>query len=121
MICRLIAQRAHEDPAFVEPEHRKTLGFYYLMSQASARWIAIVDQLAEHAKVGMTRELTALARLPDCESEHARGVDQRGNRENAVQLRAALAARAIALDEDIAGIGLTRRRWSELRMARSPS
>ncbi len=36
--------------------------------------------------------------------------------ENVVQLRAALAARAIELDEDIAGNGLTRRRWSELRV-----
>ena len=114
-ICRLIAQRAHEDLAFVEPEHRKTLGFYYLMSQAPARWIAIADQLAEHANVGMTRELTALGPFAGLRIS-TRAVLINAGIENVVQLRAALAARAITLDEDIAGNGLTRGRWSELRV-----
>src|SRR5260370_40009630 len=113
MICRLIAQRAHEDPAFVEPEHRKTLGFYYLMSQAPARWIAMADQLAEHAIVGMTRELMALGPFAGLRIS-TRAVLINAGIENVVQLRAALAARAIALDEDIAGNGLHLRPWSKL-------
>jgi hypothetical protein len=59
-VCALIAQRAHEDPTLLEPEHRKTLGFHYRMIAAPAHWIAVADQLLEHARAGVPREITAL-------------------------------------------------------------
>ncbi|AME26879.1 hypothetical protein [Burkholderia sp. PAMC 26561] len=60
IVCALIGQQAQEDAGLLEPEHRKTLGFHYRMIGAPAYWIALADQLVEHAKAGITREVTAL-------------------------------------------------------------
>jgi hypothetical protein len=114
MVCALIAQRAREDPALLEPEHRKTLGFPYRMIAAPAYWIALADQLVEHAKAGITREVTALGPFAGLRVS-TRAILLALGIENVTQLKAAIAAGAITLDEDIAGNGLTRRRWSELR------
>lgn len=58
MVCALIAQPASADPILLAREHRRMLGFHYLMSNALACCIAIDDQLAEHAKLGIAREMT---------------------------------------------------------------
>ena len=122
LVCALIAQRAHEDPGLLEPELRKTLGFHYRMIGSAARWIAVADQLADHAKAGITREITALGPLAGLRVS-TRAVLITSNIEDVAQLRAAIAAGTIALDEDIAGDGLTRRRWTELLawLARQPA
>jgi hypothetical protein len=114
MICALIAQRAAEDPALLEREYRKTLGLHYLMSKSPARWIAIADQLAEHAKAGVTREIAALGPFAGLRVS-TRALLITSGIENVVQLRAAIAAGKVAMNEDITSTGLTRRRWTELR------
>ena len=113
-VCALIAQRAHEDPTLLEPEHRKTLGFHYRMIDAPARWIAIADQLVEHAKAGITREITALGPFAGLRVS-TRALLITSGIENVVQLRAAIAAGKVAMNEDITSNGLTRLRWTELR------
>lgn len=122
MICALIAQRAAEDPALLEREYRKTLGLHYLMSKSPARWIAIADQLAAHAKAGITREVTALGPFAGLRVS-TRALLITSGIENVVQLRAAIAAGRIAMNEDITSNGLTRRRWTELRdwLTRQPA
>ena len=112
-VCALIARRAHEDPSLLEPELRKTLGFHYRMIGSAARWIAVTHQLAEHAKAGITREITALGPFAGLRVS-TRAVLITSGIENVAQLRTAIAAGTIALDQDIAGDGLTRRRWAEL-------
>jgi hypothetical protein len=121
-VCTLIAQRAHEDPTLLEPEHRKTLGFHYRMIAAPAHWIAVADQLLEHAKAGVTREITALGPFAGLRVS-TRALLITSGIENLVQMRAAIAAGTVAMDEDIAGNGLTRRRWTELRhwLAQQPA
>ncbi len=121
MVCALIAQRAREDPALLEPEHRKTLGFYYRMIGAPAYWIALADQLVEHAKAGITREVTAFGPFAGLRVS-TRALLLASGIEDVTQLKAAIAAGTITLDEDIASNGLTRRRWAELRtwLARQP-
>lgn len=113
LVCALIAQRAQEDPSLLEPELRKTLGFHYRMIGSAARWIAVADQLAEHAKAGIPREITALGPFAGLRVS-TRAVLITSDIEDVTQLRAAIAAGTIAIDEDIAGDGLTRRRWTEL-------
>jgi len=121
-VCALIARRAHEDPSLLEPELRKTLGFHYRMIGSAARWIAVTHQLAEHAKAGITREITALGPFAGLRVS-TRAVLITSGIENVAQLRTAIAAGTIALDQDIAGDGLTRRRWTELLawLARQPA
>lgn len=122
MICALIAQRAAEEPALLEREYRKTLGLHYLMSKSLALWIAIADQLAEHAKAGITREITALGPFAGLRVS-TRALLITSGIENVVQLRAAIAAGRVAMNEDITSNGLTRRRWTELRdwLTRQPA
>ena len=121
MVCALIAQRARENPALLEPEHRKTLGFYYRMIGAPAYWIALADQLVEHAKAGITREVTAFGPFAGLRVS-TRALLLASGIEDVTQLKAAIAAGTITLDEDIASNGLTRRRWDELCtwLARQP-
>lgn len=73
----------------------------------------MADQLAEHAKAGIIREITALGPLAGLRVS-TRTVLITSGIEDVTQLRAAIAAGTIAIDEDIAGDGLTRRCWTEL-------
>jgi hypothetical protein len=113
LVCALIAQRAQEDPSLLEPEQRKTLGFHYRMIGSAARWIVVADQLAEHARAGVTREITARGPFAGLRVS-TRAVVITSGIEDVAQLRTAIATGTIALDQDIAGDGLTRRRWVEL-------
>jgi hypothetical protein len=77
-------------------------------------WIAIAEQLAEHAKAGTTRETTALGPFVGLRVG-ARVVFITSGIDTIVQLRAAIATGSLALDEDFSGDGFTRRRWAESR------
>jgi hypothetical protein len=104
MVCALIAQRAREDPTLLEPEHRKTLGFYYRMIAAPAYWITLADQLVEHAKAGVTRDVTALGPFAGLRVS-TRALLLASGIENVTQLKAAIAAGTFTLDEEIASNG----------------
>ncbi len=113
MICALIKQRAQEDVQFVEPKHRRTLGFHYLMANAPAYWISISDQLLAHARAGTLSEIVALGPFAGLRVS-TRAILINKDVLNVVQLRAAIGDGSLRLDEDIASNGLTRRRWAEL-------
>lgn len=59
-ICTVIKQRAQEDPKFIDPQQRRTLGLYYLMTAAPAYWISIADRLLDHVRAGITADIVAL-------------------------------------------------------------
>jgi hypothetical protein len=121
MICALIAQRAHELPSLLEPKYLKSLGFHYRMIETPAVWIATADRLAEHAKGGITREITAFGPFAGLRVS-TRVILLTSGINTASQLRAAIQDGTVALDHDISSDGFTRRRWTELRdwLARQP-
>jgi hypothetical protein len=59
-VCALIKQRSCEDPSFLTPGLSKSLPFFYKMVSTPAAWITVADQLADHTRAGLTREMTAL-------------------------------------------------------------
>lgn len=113
MICAVIKQRAQEDSRFIEPEHRKTLGFHYLMVAAPTYWISIAEQLLDHVYAGITADIVALGPFRGLRVS-TRAILMNGKIISVIQLRTAIANGTIKCDEDIAGNGLTRRRWSDL-------
>jgi nucleoid DNA-binding protein len=112
-ICTLIAQRASEDPAWLEPALRKDLRFLHKMVQTPERWLAIADELAQHEACGISRELTAFGPFAGLRVS-IRALLVTAGVTSVAQLRDAIAAGSIALAHDISNNGFTRRRWTEL-------
>jgi hypothetical protein len=112
-ICALIKQRSGEDPNFLTPGLSKSMPFFYKMVSTPAAWIAVADRLADHTRAGLTREMTALGPFAGLRVS-IRSILISAGINDVVQLRAAIAARSIVLDQDISSNGLTRRRWTEL-------
>ncbi|OXC79355.1 hypothetical protein BSU04_07495 [Caballeronia sordidicola] len=112
-VCALIKQRSGEDPSFLTPNLSKSMPFFYKMVSTPAAWIAVADRLADHTRAGLTREMTALGPFAGLRVS-IRSILINAGINDVIQLRAAIAARSIVLDHDIASNGLTRRRWTEL-------
>lgn len=91
------------------------------MTGSATSSIATAEQLAEHARAGVTRESAALGPFVGLRVI-ARVILITSGIDTIVQLRVAISASTVALDEDIVGDGFTRRRWAKSRawLARSP-
>jgi len=112
-VCALIKQRSGEDPSFLTPGLARSLPFFYKMVLTPAAWIMVADQLADHTRAGLTREMTALGPFSGLRVS-IRSILVNAGINNVVQLRAAIAAGSIVLEHDVSSNGLTFRRWTEL-------
>jgi hypothetical protein len=112
-VCSLIQQRNSEDPNFLMPGLSRSLPFFYKMVSTPAAWITVADRLADHTRAGLTREMTALGPFAGLRVS-IRSILVNAGINDVAQLRTAIAARSIVLDQDISSNGLTCRRWSEL-------